>query len=131
MLRQILALDHIQLAMPMGREEEAEGFYAGVLGFVTRQKPAELADRGGCWFRSGDADLHLGVDPNFVPASKAHPAFLTNDLDALGLALEATGVNVVIDTQVAGFRRFYCSDPFGNRLEFLERVDPATRRVTD
>lgn len=127
----ILSIDHIQLAMPAGEEAAAEQFYAGVLGFTPRAKPDYLQGRGGCWFRSNDVDLHLGVDARFTPATKAHPAFLTDDLAALEASLKAAGVEIVLDTQLPGFERFYCSDPFGNRLEFLERTDPSRRRASD
>lgn len=127
----IVSIDHIQLAMPAGEEEAAERFYAGVLGFTPREKPSYLQGRGGCWFRAQDVDLHLGVDAQFTPATKAHPAFLAESLDAVAAALREAGVEVVVDTQLPGFDRFYCSDPFGNRLEFLERTDPARRRASD
>jgi catechol 2,3-dioxygenase-like lactoylglutathione lyase family enzyme len=127
----IISIDHIQLAMPAGQEAAAEEFYAGVLGFTPREKPEHLRGRGGCWFRSEDVDLHLGVDNKFTPATKAHPAFLTDDLAAAEASLRDAGVEVVLDTQLDGFNRFYCSDPFGNRLEFLERTDPSRRRASD
>jgi catechol 2,3-dioxygenase-like lactoylglutathione lyase family enzyme len=127
----ILSIDHIQLAMPAGQEQIAERFYAEVLGFTPREKPAYLRGRGGCWFRAGEVDLHLGVDPVFHPATKAHPAFLTASLANIAASLHAAGFAVVEDTQLSGFQRFYCADPFGNRLEFLERTDPSRRRSSD
>src|ERR1700742_3629847 len=83
----ITGLDHVQLAMPRGREEAARSFYAGLLGMTELPKPAALAVRGGCWFASGTAVLHLGVEEPFTPARKAHPALLVDDLEALGAAL--------------------------------------------
>ncbi|HYJ78107.1 MAG TPA: hypothetical protein VEW03_00695, partial [Longimicrobiaceae bacterium] len=87
--RPVLAIDHVQLAMPAGGEATAERFYAGVLGFAALEKPAALRERGGCWFRSHDVDLHLGVDPGFTPAVKAHPAFLVANLAALAARIRA------------------------------------------
>lgn len=114
------SLDHIQLAMPAGREPDAEGFYSGVLGFERVPKPAHLEARGGCWFQSGAVQLHLGVEPGFAPARKAHPGLVVRDLAEVQARLEAAGHEVKWDTQISGFERFYSSDPFGNRLEFLQ-----------
>jgi catechol 2,3-dioxygenase-like lactoylglutathione lyase family enzyme len=77
---EILGLDHVQLAMPEGQEAQARSFYCGVLGLTEEQKPANLARRGGAWFRGGTLRLHLGVDPDFHPARKAHPALLVSGL---------------------------------------------------
>lgn len=105
--------------MPEGRETDAVAFYAGVLGMREVTKPAQLAGRGGCWFTSGGVDLHLGVDRPFTAARKAHPALLVDDLDAVRHRLEQGGVAIVLDEQLEGYERFYASDPFGNRLEFI------------
>jgi catechol 2,3-dioxygenase-like lactoylglutathione lyase family enzyme len=115
----ITGYDHVQVALPRGGEDVARGFYAGLLGMAEQSKPPVLAARGGCWFTSGAAVLHLGVDEPFTPAAKAHPAFLVDDLDRLRVALEAAGHDCV-DTsgEIPGVRRFHCRDPFGNRLEF-------------
>ena len=118
----IVRLDHVQLAMPAGKEAAAEHFYCAVLGFERVAKPTELEQRGSCWFRSGAVNLHLGVDPAFTPARKAHPAFVVTSLRVVQACLEAAGIPNVWDTQLAGFERFYASDPFGNRLEFVEPV---------
>jgi catechol 2,3-dioxygenase-like lactoylglutathione lyase family enzyme len=112
---------HVQLAMPAGKEDAAERFYAGLLGLERVPKPAELEARGGAWFRSADVEVHLGVELDFRPARKAHPAFLVDGLDELRDRLRAAGVETVDDTQLQGHQRFYASDPFGNRLEFIER----------
>ncbi len=112
-------LDHLQLAMPPGQEAAARAFYEGLLGFREVAKPAALASRGGCWFE-GPVALHLGVEADFRPAKKAHPAFRVNDLDALAARLERAGHGVLWDDALPSERRFYTSDPFGNRLEFLE-----------
>jgi len=111
---------HVQLAMPPEREPEAEAFYAGVLGFTRIEKPAHLAARGGCWFRSGDLELHLGVEPAFMPSGKAHPALRIHGLASLRSALQAAGWPIQDDTQLDGHDRWYALDPFGNRLEFIE-----------
>ena len=110
---------HVQLAMPRGGEEQARAFYSGVLGLTEVAKPPELRARGGCWFRAGQVELHLGVEDPFVPARKAHPAIVVEDLDAIGDRLEAAGANVAEDASIDGHRRIHTSDPFGNRLELL------------
>jgi catechol 2,3-dioxygenase-like lactoylglutathione lyase family enzyme len=116
----ITALHHVQLAMPAGREEEAEAFYSGVLGFERVAKPPELEKRGGCWFRSGSIEVHLGVEADFRPARKAHPALQIDGLAELRARLVDAGAEVWEDSPLEGYDRFYASDPFGNRLEFLQ-----------
>jgi catechol 2,3-dioxygenase-like lactoylglutathione lyase family enzyme len=111
------------MAMPPGREGDAEAFYSSLLGLPRVSKPPELRARGGCWFRGGGVELHLGVEDDFRPARKAHPAFLVDDLDELRTRLRAAGVEVDDDTQIEGHRRFYAFDPFGNRIELLEAMD--------
>ena len=118
---QIERIDHVQLAMPPGEEEKARAFYSGVLGMKEVAKPAVLAKRGGAWFERGAVKLHLGVDPSFQPARKAHPGLLVDDLGALVARLRAAGVPVVEDDVLPGFDRAYIDDPFGNRLELLQR----------
>jgi catechol 2,3-dioxygenase-like lactoylglutathione lyase family enzyme len=116
----IVGVDHVQLAMPAGREAEARAFYAGVLGIPELAKPAALAARGGVWFESGPVRVHLGVDPDFRPARKAHPGLLVRGLDALIEDLRRAGYRVVSDEPLEGFLRVYVDDPFGNRLELME-----------
>jgi catechol 2,3-dioxygenase-like lactoylglutathione lyase family enzyme len=117
----ITGLDHVQLAMPRGREDAARSFYAGLLGMTELAKPPALAVRGGCWFGSGAAVLHLGVEEPFAPARKAHPALLVDDLDELAATLGAAGHPCVpADGEIPGVRRFHTSDPFGNRVEFQQ-----------
>jgi catechol 2,3-dioxygenase-like lactoylglutathione lyase family enzyme len=113
----IRAIHHIQLAMPPGREAEAEAFYAGLLGVPRVRKLHNLERRGGCWFRSEAVEIHLGIDHQFVPAHKAHPAFLVDDLPGLRDRLTAAGVPVLLDEPLPGYDRFYASDPFGNRID--------------
>ena len=115
----VIGLNHIQLAMPRGQEQQAEDFYAGVLAFERVDKPDPLAARGGCWFRSNGVNLHLGVDDMFTPARKAHPAFVVADHHEGIHRLQAAEAEIVWNTQIDGFERFYTSDPFGNRLEFM------------
>jgi catechol 2,3-dioxygenase-like lactoylglutathione lyase family enzyme len=129
---QIVALDHIQLAMPSGRESEACAFYEGVLGIPQVQKPANLAKRGGCWFERGAVKIHLGVDDDFRPARKAHPALLVDDLPALRVAIEAAGFVLKSGEPLSGYDRIYVEDPFGNRIELLEPVPfPGNQRQMD
>ena len=116
----IEAIDHVQLAMPEGQEDKARSFYSDALGLSEVPKPSELAKRGGAWFETGDVRVHLGVEQNFRPARKAHPAFLVSNIDAFATRLRAADFEVTIDNDLPGFRRFYTNDPFGNRLEFME-----------
>lgn len=117
----ITGLDHVQVAIPAGGEDAARAFYGAQLGMTELPKPPALAARGGCWFRSGSAVLHLGVEEPFAPARKAHPAFLVDDLDALEAALSAAGTTCVrSDGEIPGVRRFHTADPFGNRVEFQQ-----------
>ncbi len=115
-----MRLDHIQLAMPAGREEEARAFYAELLEIPEQQKPLNLAPRGGCWFVRDGLRVHLGVDKDFVPARKAHPAFIVDDLAGLILVLQEAGVMVTQDKPLNGYDRVYVNDPFGNRIELME-----------
>jgi catechol 2,3-dioxygenase-like lactoylglutathione lyase family enzyme len=117
----ITGLDHVQLAMPRGQEELARSFYAGLLEMTELPKPPVLAGRGGCWFTSGSAVLHLGVEEPFAPARKAHPALLVDDLDRLAAVLTAAGHACDrVDGEIPGVIRFHASDPFGNRVEFQQ-----------
>jgi catechol 2,3-dioxygenase-like lactoylglutathione lyase family enzyme len=116
----ILAIDHVQLAMPEGGEEAARAFYTGLLGIAETPKPAHLAKRGGCWFEQGALKVHLGVEKTFQPAKKAHPAFIVEDLPALKQKLAAAGAALRDDEPLEGYDRIYVDDPFGNRLELME-----------
>ena len=113
-------LDHVLLAMPAGRESEARDFYQGILGIPEAKKPSDLAGRGGCWFEDGDLKVHLGVEKNFVPAKKAHPAFIVDDLAALTSALTTAGFPISHDAPLEGCDRIFVHDPFGNRIELIE-----------
>ncbi len=116
-------LHHVQLAMPAGRETEAIEFYAGLLDVPQVEKPAHLAARGGCWFETDEVRIHLGVEADFQPARKAHPALRIDDLQALRARLKSAGVETDPDQPLPGYERFYVSDPFGNRLEFLQQTN--------
>jgi catechol 2,3-dioxygenase-like lactoylglutathione lyase family enzyme len=118
----ILALDHVQLAMPEGGEHEARLFYGALLGLREVPKPPNLAVRGGVWFEDGGVRVHLGVEKTFAPARKAHPAFLVDDLAALVAHLKAHGVAAGEDEPLRGYARVYVSDPFGNRIELMQQV---------
>jgi catechol 2,3-dioxygenase-like lactoylglutathione lyase family enzyme len=110
----------VQLAMPPGEEQAAVEFYEDVLGLEQVPKPPELSDHGGVWFRSGDLEVHLGVEEGFQPAMKAHPAFLVEDLERMRARVEMSGYKVIESEQFSGFRRVHVRDPFGNRLELIE-----------
>ena len=109
--------------MPAGREADAIAFYEGLLGIPQVPKPPHLAARGGCWFERGALKVHLGVDRDFRPATKAHPALLVRDVRALAAELAAAGCRVVDDEPLEGYDRVYVDDPFGNRIELLQPLD--------
>jgi hypothetical protein len=114
------ALLHVQLAIPAGGEVKSRTFYGGILGLDEIPKPSVLRERGGVWFRVGTLELHLGVESEFRPARKAHPAFAVEHLERLRRHLEGHGVATRDDVALADRVRFYCDDPFGNRLEFVQ-----------
>jgi catechol 2,3-dioxygenase-like lactoylglutathione lyase family enzyme len=118
----VTALHHVQLAMPRGREDEARSFYVTVLGFAEMPKPENLAKRGGAWFRSGSAEVHLGVEDDFRPARKAHPAFVVDDLASILERCAGAGYPVSRDEPLPGYNRVYIADPFGNRIELLQVI---------
>lgn len=118
----VIAIDHVQLAMPAGGEAEARRFYANGLGIPEVPKPPHLAKRGGCWFESSDVKIHLGVEADFKAAKKAHPALLVSDLGALVTRLSGQGYALTDDQPLEGYNRVYADDPFGNRIELMERL---------
>jgi catechol 2,3-dioxygenase-like lactoylglutathione lyase family enzyme len=122
-LSYLTGLDHLQIAMPKGEEAAARHFYGVLLGLTEIAKPEPLASRGGCWFEGEGIQIHLGVEAEFQPARKAHPAFLVGDLDALRTHLLAANVSITLDSTLPHVRRFYAADPFGNRLEFIQQGD--------
>lgn len=121
-------LDHVQLAMPPGEEAMARAFYSRVLGIPEVPKPAHLAARGGCWFETGALKVHLGVDTDFHPSRKAHPAFLVENLAALRTRLIAAGFPPEEGAPLEGYDRCYVHDPFGNRIELMERLPASSKR---
>ena len=114
--------------MPRGGEPRARRFFIDILGMSEEEKPEPLASRGGCWFRAGRCVVHVGVDSEFMPQRKAHPAFVVPDLDLLATRLSDAGHSVVWDDTASSRRRFYTADPFGNRLEFLRDGDGFAQR---
>lgn len=119
-MARVTGIEHVQLAMPAGEEGAARGFYTGLLGLPERAKTPKLAARGGCWFEGPGVKVHLGVEADFRPAQKAHPALLVDDLAAMQTALEAAGLAIAPDDPVDGRARFYVADPFGNRIELMQ-----------
>jgi len=118
----VIGLDHVQLAMPHGGEQAARAFFCAVLGMQEIEKPGHLAVNGGCWFVSGDVQIHLGVEEGFVPSRKAHPALVVDNLAGLVERLENHGVAFSPGKPLEGFIRGDIADPFGNRIELMERV---------
>jgi catechol 2,3-dioxygenase-like lactoylglutathione lyase family enzyme len=112
-----VGIDHVQLATPVGAEDEARRFYVDVLGLVEVPKPAELAKRGGAWFEAGEVRLHIGGEAPFVPARKAHPALAINNLVEF---VEARNLDVVWNTEIEGLTRCHVDDPFENRIELVQ-----------
>jgi catechol 2,3-dioxygenase-like lactoylglutathione lyase family enzyme len=118
----ILSIDHVQIAMPAGEEEKARAFYMNLLGFTEISKPPELVKRGGAWFQSGTTQLHLGVELDFHPARKAHPAFIVDELDSLITKIQDAGYEIdTTQPSFDGYKRVHIFDPFGNRIELMEK----------
>ena len=126
----VTGIDHVQVVAPPGCEGAARAFYGELLGLEEVPKPPALAARGGCWFRVGSSELHVGVEEPFVAARKAHPGLVVDDLDALRERLESEGIRARPDDALPGVRRFHVDDPFGNRLEFREDPGPGTYQVS-
>jgi catechol 2,3-dioxygenase-like lactoylglutathione lyase family enzyme len=116
----VVRVDHLQIAAPEGCESAARDFYGSILGMKEIEKPPALRARGGCWFQCGPQQVHIGVERNFHPAKKAHPAFAVFRLDELREMLKSKRVPIVEDDDLPGTRRFYTEDPWGNRIEFVE-----------
>jgi len=114
------AIDHVQIAIPVGGEAQARPFYGALLGLTEVPKPAELAGRGGAWFENDAVKVHLGVEEDFRPNVKAHVAFQVDDVAALARQASAAGFKTQPDDNLDGFERVFIFDPFGNRLEFLK-----------
>ena len=118
----ILSIDHVQIAIPVASGDRARAFYSGILGFIEVPKPAEMAERKSIWFAAGGVNLHLGLEPDFHAAKRPHPAFVVTGLDAILDACERAGLPTKPDTSLNGLRRVHVFDPFGNRLELMERT---------
>ncbi|WP_066193539.1 MULTISPECIES: VOC family protein [Gracilibacillus] len=118
----LIGIDHVQLAAPENSEEAARTFFADILGMEEIEKPENLKKRGGVWFQCGAQQLHIGIQQGFAPATKAHPAFAIKDIHQWKEKLTNNGVVIKEDEPLEGAERFYVDDPFGNRLEFLERL---------
>lgn len=115
----IVGLDHIQLALPAGTEDKMRTFYCDLLGMDEQPKPASLLGRGGFWAMVGTFSIHFGIDPDFRPATKAHPAFIVRDCDRLFAVLTAQGYTPTWDKALPDVNRFFVTDPVGNRIEFI------------
>ena len=120
----ILGIDHVQIAIPVASESRARSFYSGILGFTEIEKPPQMAKRKSIWFVAGAVNLHLGLEPDFTPAKRAHPAFVVEGLDAILAACETAGISIKPDISFNVFRRVHVFDPFGNRLELMEHANP-------
>ena len=112
-------IDHVQVAIPPGGEPLARSFYVDVLGFIEVPKPPALAARGGAWFEAGDTRLHVGVEAEFSPATKAHPALLIEGLEAF---VRDAGLDVRWSDEIPGTVRCHIDDPFGNRIELIDHA---------
>ncbi len=112
-----VAIDHVQLAIPVGGEDAARRFYVEVLGFTEAQKPAVMAARGGAWFEAGDVRLHVGAEQAFVAARKAHPALAMDNLEAF---ISTSGLDATWNDEIVGVVRCHVFDPFGNRIELVQ-----------
>ncbi|MEH7124390.1 VOC family protein [Bacillus sp. JJ1532] len=115
-------IDHIQLAAPKGCEEQARLFFGEILGLEEIPKPENLQKRGGCWFLCGNQEIHIGVQEEFLPAKKAHPGLVVENLEGLRKELENKKIMIKEEPPIEGRNRFFVDDPFGNRIEFLEFV---------
>ncbi|HMG37068.1 MAG TPA: VOC family protein [Blastocatellia bacterium] len=116
------SIDHVQLAIPPGQEDRARDFYVDILGFTEAPRPEPLSERKGAWFTSGNANIHVGVENDFRPALKAHPALVVDGLDEVIKRCEIAGLPVTPAEELTGWRRVHISDPFGNRIELMEKT---------
>ncbi|GGC77731.1 VOC family protein [Undibacterium terreum] len=119
-MSKIIGIDHVQVAVPQGAEDEARKFYGGLLGLNEIPKPANLAARGGAWFECGSLQLHVGAEADFKPAKKAHPALRVESLDYFMHRLQQAGYEFKADEPMEYFDRAFTFDPFGNRIELMQ-----------
>jgi len=122
-----MRFDHVQLLMPVGGEEEARRFFRDLLDMTEEPVPEALRPRAACWFRNGPCPIHVGIDDDFIPQPRAHPALSVPDLEGLAERVGAAGHEVVWDDRIPGVRRFHTFDPFGNRIEFVNADDALSR----
>ena len=120
---EVVGIDHVQLSMPPGSEDEARRFYVEILGLREIAKPPELAGRGGCWFVGANAAVHIAPETDFRPHAKAHPALVIRDLAGAREVLVAAGVAIEEDDAGLPVSRCYIRDPFGNRIELDDERD--------
>jgi catechol 2,3-dioxygenase-like lactoylglutathione lyase family enzyme len=124
-----VGLDHVQIATPQDSEDQARAFYGDILGLKEVAKPSVLANRGGLWFVLGDGiGLHLGIDPLFRPATKAHPGLIVEDLEVFRTRLFECGFTAEVDVDAMGRERVYIDDPFGNRIELIGAIPGRAKR---
>jgi catechol 2,3-dioxygenase-like lactoylglutathione lyase family enzyme len=112
-----VAIDHVQLAIPVGGEDEARRFYVDVFGLAEVSKPAAMVARGGAWFEAGDVRLHVGAEEDFVSARKAHPALTMSNLADF---ISTSGLDATWNDEIVGVVRCHVFDPFGNRIELVQ-----------
>lgn len=124
----IQRIHHAQITIPKNQEQEARAFYCGVLQLKEIPKPASLLARGGLWLEIGDQQLHIGTEDGVDRfQTKAHIAYEVADIIALRRQLEGQGIQIVDSVPIPGYDRFECRDPFGNRVECIQRVDQEER----
>lgn len=116
------AIDHVQLAAPGGSENKARKFYQDILGLIEVEKPEQLKKSSGVWFTSGACNIHIGIEEPFIPARKAHPAFEVENIEGFKQHLSEKGIPFVEDNRIPGVNRFHFNDPFGNRIEIVEKA---------
>lgn len=114
-----VSLHHVQVAMPVGGEDRARAFYSAMIGLTETPKPEDMRKRSGCWFEGGTARIHLGVEEDFRPARKAHPALQISDFSALKQKLFDAGYKISPSNPIDGLSRFFVDDPFGNKVEII------------
>ena len=112
-------VDHVQLCIPPGAEAQARAFYEGVLGFAEVPKPESLLSHGGMWYHCGNVEVHIGIDP-VTQRTKGHPAFEVHGLTQIRQHLENHGIKIKEEPLIPDRQRFSFTDPFGNKIEFLE-----------
>ena len=130
-MTRLLAIDHVQIAIPIGAEAAARPFYRDLLGLTEVEKPEPGRSRGGSWYETGIVKVHLGVEQDFRASRKAHPAFILGDLRDLSRRAEAAGYEVKPDDELEGVERAFIRDPFGNWLEFIQAADSQAPRTKD